>query len=672
MTKSTSNTPSLKYRPDIDGLRALAIISVIVFHSFPSVLPSGFVGVDIFFVISGYLITRIIYESQLNGVFSLQSFFIHRARRILPALILVVATSLLVGRFVLLSEEFKSLGKHVVAGATYTSNLLLITESGYFDFASDSKPLLHLWSLGVEEQFYVIWPVLMLLAWRKRLSTQNLTVTLLFISFVFNVMTIDLWPIATFYSPLSRVWELLIGAVLAVVKLKGRRIERTASNNLLGWSGFILLTWSLIETSAGIPMPGWWALFPTTGAACLIAAGPDSWVNQRILTNRVLVSVGLISYPLYLWHWPLLTFARIVEGQQPSEVIRLIVVILSGALAWTTYLLVEKPIRRLNGLPMAMTLVATLSFVGLLGYAVYTHSGFPKEGLLKSESAARFTNDNGWRDGGWNFQPQCPELIGREFHFYCIVHDLLRPPTALLVGDSNANQFYPGLSNLYARQQENLLNLGQAGCPPLFGVDVVMKEGDLHCKVVAEKALQYAIDQPAVKTVILSMLGVGYSIGRRSVQETSTNFVKLSKVGRPDLDSNLAVLESAMRDTFSRLTATRKKVIFVISAPMLDFEPSSCVDVRPWRITPTRLKEPCAISQAQVDVLSQPYRSMVFKVGKDYPSVEIIDVPKELCDGTYCWAIKEGHLIYRDTEHLSIYGSRYVADRLSAFILPKE
>lgn len=127
MTKSTSNTPSLKYRPDIDGLRALAIISVIVFHSFPSVLPSGFVGVDIFFVISGYLITRIIYESQLNGVFSLQSFFIHRARRILPALILVVATSLLVGRFVLLSEEFKSLGKHVVAGATYTSNLLLIT-----------------------------------------------------------------------------------------------------------------------------------------------------------------------------------------------------------------------------------------------------------------------------------------------------------------------------------------------------------------------------------------------------------------------------------------------------------------------------------------------------------------------------------------------------------------
>lgn len=662
--------PQLGYRADIDGLRAVAIISVLVFHAFPDVLPGGFVGVDIFFVISGYLITRIIHRAQLRGSFSLQIFYIHRVRRILPALIVVIAACLLAGKYVLLSEEFRSLGAHTFAGSVYLSNLLLITESGYFDVASSNKPLLHLWSLSVEEQFYLLWPLLIILAVKWGISVQRLILTLLITSFVFNVLSIDTWPTGTFYSPFARAWELLSGSGLAVLELNRSRCRDARNGNLLASVGLALITWSLIAGSKGMPMPGWWAVLPTAGAACLIAAGDEAWLNQRILKNRILVFVGLISYPLYLWHWPLLSFAQIVEGQQPDVLIRLTLIAIGGLLAWLTYWLIEKPIRHLSSWRMAASLIAALSMTGLLGAVVYLNAGFPKEGALKSASDARFEEEQKWNTGAWSTQNQCPESFDRNSYFYCVINDPQKPPTALLVGDSNANHFYPGLSSLYARHHENLLNLGKAACPPLFGIRVVMVRGDLHCTKPIEEALQYAMDQPSVKTVILSMLDVGYAIGRKSVIKTDENFFKLSQIGSPDADSHLTVMEHALRETFSRLTARNKQVILMLGIPMLDFDPARCVDMRPWRITSSQLKDPCAMPQQQVDALSEPYRSMVHRVAQDYPLVKLIDAAKELCDGTYCWAMKDGRMLYRDREHLSVYGSSYLTDKLSAQFLP--
>ena len=209
-----------KYRPDIDGLRALAIISVVLFHTFPSVIRGGFVGVDIFFVISGFLISTIIVENLGAGTFSFREFYIRRIRRIFPSLIIILITTYLIGWFFLLADEYKQLGKHIAGGATFVSNVVLWKNSGYFDSAAEMKPLLHLWSLAIEEQFYIIWPLLIWFSWKRNLNLLIVTVSLLAISFTLNLITIQHNAIIDFYAPHTRFWELLAGGVLAQKNIK--------------------------------------------------------------------------------------------------------------------------------------------------------------------------------------------------------------------------------------------------------------------------------------------------------------------------------------------------------------------------------------------------------------------------------------------------------------------
>ncbi|MCK9395013.1 MAG: acyltransferase [Methylobacter sp.] len=357
------------YRPDIDGLRALAILSVVIFHAFPKALPGGFVGVDIFFVISGFLISCIIFKSLLRGDFSFTEFYAHRIKRIFPALILVLAACYAFGWIALLPEEFKQLGKHMAAGAGFVQNIILWQESGYFDIASRLKPLLHLWSLSIEEQFYLIYPLLIWGAWRLRLNILIMVIcTLLLISFGLNISTIGKHAVETFFVPQTRFWELLAGSVLAYMQIfklprftewlkrymfhpmifqQPPPVERRNAilSNLLSFGGLLLILAAIFGLSKGKLFPGWWALAPVLGAFLLILAGPTGWVNLNILANRLMVFVGLISYPLYLWHWPLLSFARIMESGKTSAIMRISIIALSFLLAWLTYRLIEKPVR---------------------------------------------------------------------------------------------------------------------------------------------------------------------------------------------------------------------------------------------------------------------------------------------------------------------------------------
>ena len=347
------------YRPDIDGLRAVAILSVVAFHAFPANLRGGFVGVDIFFVISGFLISNIIFRSLQRGDFSFAEFYAHRIKRIFPALIVVLAASFAFGWFALLPDEFKQLGKHMAAGAGFVQNFVLWKEAGYFDTASELKPLMHLWSLAIEEQFYLIYPLLIWAAWRVRLNALALVVVLGALSFGLNVLEIRDAAVKTFFVPQTRYWELLAGSVLAYLQLfkhgqsapllsrspalsaHGRRVL----NNLLSACGLFLILLAVITIHKGRAFPGWWALAPVAGAFLLILAGPQAWVNRNFLANRLMVFVGVISYPLYLWHWPILSFARIMEAEMPSPEIRGGAVALSLLLAWLTYRLLERPIR---------------------------------------------------------------------------------------------------------------------------------------------------------------------------------------------------------------------------------------------------------------------------------------------------------------------------------------
>src|SRR5258707_3234889 len=294
-----------EYRPDIDGLRAIAVLAVVGFHAFPYWVRGGFVGVDIFFVISGYLISANIFGALEASRFSFAEFYARRIKRIFPALLLLLVVVSVVAWFTLLPNEYKQIGKHTAAGASFVPNFVFWKEAGYFDTASEIKPLLHLWSLGIEEQFYVFWPLLLWAGAKRRNGFLLITLMVALMSFAVNVVTVHTDTAAAFYSPLSRIWELMIGGLLCYFRPPRASLTRRSLN----WPaicGILLIGISVTSMNREMPLPGWLALLPTTGACLAIAAGPDAWLNRNLLSNPPMTWVGLISYPLYLWHWPLL------------------------------------------------------------------------------------------------------------------------------------------------------------------------------------------------------------------------------------------------------------------------------------------------------------------------------------------------------------------------------
>jgi peptidoglycan/LPS O-acetylase OafA/YrhL len=381
-----------KYRPDIDGLRAIAVLSVVAFHAFPAQIEGGFIGVDVFFVISGFLISTIIFESLEKGSFSFIEFYSRRIRRIFPALLLVLIACLIFGWFSLLPEELNQLGRHVTAGAVFVSNLILWSETGYFDNSAETKPLLHLWSLGIEEQFYIFWPFLLWAAWKNKINFFLITFLLLIASFSLSIWLIHTNPVETFYSPLTRFWELLCGALLALYTIRkantsssnqfffslkklttdhSQKYSNFLSPSMISFIGFGLLTAGFYLIDKNMKFPGYWALFPVLGSILIILSGPKAWLNRKVLSNKFLVWLGLISFPLYLWHWPLLSFGRIIYFDEPPLKYRYLAIFLSVFLAWLTMKFVERPLRfstpksSLRVFSLS-SLLLTLAFMGVI------------------------------------------------------------------------------------------------------------------------------------------------------------------------------------------------------------------------------------------------------------------------------------------------------------------
>lgn len=388
-----------KYRPDIDGLRAIAVLGVVAFHASPNWIKGGFIGVDIFFVLSGYLISTIIFENLDKGTFSFSEFYARRIKRIFPALLLVLVACFIFGWLELLADEFKQLGKHIAAGAGFISNIVLWSEAGYFDNSADTKPLLHLWSLGIEEQFYIIWPLLLWFSWRRKFNLVIVTIVATVVSFLLNIKGVKHDAVATFYAPQTRFWELLSGSLLAYLTLYNKHALTNTKvrvnaffecifaeekqdadiktlNNILSFSGLCLLLYGFWHINKELNFPGTLALIPVVGTLLLIMGGANTWVNRTILSNKVVVWFGLISFPLYLWHWPLLSFARIIEAGEPSHKIRIAAIVLSVVLSWLTYKFVERPIRfgeQSNA--KVTTLVVLMIIVGYIGYNAYKRDG---------------------------------------------------------------------------------------------------------------------------------------------------------------------------------------------------------------------------------------------------------------------------------------------------------
>ncbi|NBU19515.1 MAG: acyltransferase, partial [Betaproteobacteria bacterium] len=423
------------YRPDIDGLRAIAVLSVVIFHAFPEYLGGGFIGVDVFFVISGFLITSLILREQKEDRFSLRHFYARRIRRIFPALSLVLGFGLVAGWICLNFMEYKQLTKHTGSSAIFITNFMLLREAGYFDNAADTKPMLHLWSLAIEEQFYLAWPLALMFFKRLPRWLFPVLFVLLLSSLTYSLSLVFKGNLELdFYSPLSRSWELLLGASLAF-GTRRQATMATSTRNMTGWVGLVLVFMSACFLDKSMPFPGYWALPPTVGAALILFAGMQSNVNRVLLASRPLVAIGLISYPLYLWHWPLLSFARILESQTPGLGLRLFLVLSSFVLAWFTYRFVEKPIRFSNRYPRAVLWLSLwMVAVLLMSHAVNRLDGlkFRHHGMLNADPTTLIV---GAERG--TLQPTCT-LAPEDVHLFkwCFNDGKTSPPNHALIGDS--------------------------------------------------------------------------------------------------------------------------------------------------------------------------------------------------------------------------------------------
>ena len=470
-TDMSDSLTRLHYRADIDGLRAVAVIGVVGYHAFPSWIKSGFIGVDVFFVISGFLISKIIFEKLAADCFSFTEFFTHRIRRIFPALIIVLFANLVVGWYILLADEYKLLGRHIAGSASFIQNLILLSEKSYFSSGAETRPLLHLWTLAVEEQFYIIWPLFLWVAWRFKLSFPAI-ITLTLTSFILNLTTIKGDAETAFYSLHTRFWELSVGSVLAyLVLFHKNKLSKLmpVSGNILSFCGATLLAIGIFSITKESLFPGWWALLPTIGTALIILANSRAWLNRVILSNRILVWFGLISYPLYLWHWSLLSFANINESGSPSRVIRLAIVLISILLAWLTYRVVEQPIRfGNNNIKKTMGLILSMMFVFFVGFSCDRQNGFEGTGFRNVEKT-NFSNFFENSKPNWkysrkirqyeNYRDDCNFGLTRieysdesyfkqiaEISKSCYERNFGKK-TLFIWGDSHAQLLYSGLNN---------------------------------------------------------------------------------------------------------------------------------------------------------------------------------------------------------------------------------
>ena len=622
-----------KYIPSIDGMRAIAVLSVILFHAFPEAIPGGFIGVDIFFVISGYLITNIIMQASA-GVFSFKDFYARRIRRIFPALIIVLLSVYALGWFVMLADEFKQLGKHIATGAGFVANWAYWLESGYFDELHELKPLLNLWSLGVEEQFYIFWPCIILLLVKLKVNLRGTLLFLISLSFLLNVFCIKDHQSAIFYLPFSRFWELGLGGILAVEKDAISKLK--ISSTLTLFSGALAIFGSLFLLSSKSLFPGWAALFPVVGAALILMSIQTGSTGSNLLSNRILVYLGLISYPLYLWHWPVLSFARLMKGVPLSLFESIFLLLTSIVLAFLTYFLLEKRVRH-QGTKTVFVLCLLLAAIGFQGWSTYDRGGLEfrlrKTIDIPMEQKRDFVK---WEDKGMLPTGNCdPGFIYPEAHV-CAQSNLEKEADIAIVGDSHAFSAYWGIAKAYSHNHVIRL-LGQGGCAPFLNAGQFGSYSS--CQENINSHLKWLSKNPDIKIVFIVHRYPGFLS-----EDGLTNYM------------------ATVKQTFNLLLSGNKQVIYVYPIPELSFEPRLCVGELPLgRKNPV---DSCSYPLSRELARQSSFRESIAEVLKKYPRIDTFDPTKILCSQGTCSAVINHHVIYTDTNHLSESGSYIQGDEI--------
>jgi peptidoglycan/LPS O-acetylase OafA/YrhL len=630
------------YRPDIDGLRALAVSLVLVYHAFPHALSGGFTGVDIFFVISGFLISSNILHHIGHGDFSLFDFYRRRVRRIFPALILVLVTCTAIGWFVLFADENQQLGRHVAGGAGFVSNLLLWSEAGYFDNSAITKPLLHLWSLGVEEQFYILWPILLWLSFRARVPVTAVIVCVGFASFWYNLRLTQIDVVAAFYSPLPRFWELMLGAFLATA-MKSKSLNRFLSApqqspiaEVSSALGLALIVFGATFIEAGPGFPGWRALFPCVGAALIIGAGPLALTNKYLLSLRPPVWLGLISYPVYLWHWPLFSMYRIIEGVEPNALTSVLFIVASLFLGWLTYRLVETPIRSsLNyNATFGMLLVGMVA-VGSFGLYIYRNDGVPSRAImLQAQQKKALIEGPLWT---YTSNDTClkryPFEEAKTYTVWFCAASKDAPPNILLLGNSYANHLYPGIAQAPGLSHNSVLSIGT--CEP-----------DERLMPNPEPAADpcFGARQLHQQTLINNII-------RQSGTLRAVIFDSLRGAPREPY-------VSALRRRIDIIESQGIQVILFVPHLTLDYDIRGCL-ARPFKSA----ARDCEISAERRAAIKQEFSKLTDQIIASNPKVLIFDQNDAFCDAQKCSLMRDGLPLFRDeAHHYSQLGSRLVGE----------
>ena len=635
------------YRPEIDGLRAVAVLAVVANHA--GLLAGGFVGVDLFFVISGYLITGILQGELAAGTFSILTFYQRRIRRIFPALLAVLAACLAFGWFALLPDEYAQLGKHVGGASLFISNFVLWKEAGYFDNASATKPLLHLWSLGVEEQFYLLWPLLLAAAWALGRYVLGAVALLFAASLGADLLLTAPHPEMSFFLPLCRFWELMAGGLLAWAESHRLGVKR--GQHALAALGLLLIAAACLLFGSADPFPGWRAMLPVAGAVAIIAAGERAASNRLLLAARPMVWVGLISYPLYLWHWPLLSFARILASAQSSPAVRAGAVIAAFALAWLTYRYIERPIRtRPLTRRRLWLLLGGLLTLGALGGGVMLARGLPHRPGIDQDVLTDLTGNAAFRK---TLTP-CPASYHGADLSWCY---LSRPgaPQLALFGDSHADHLFPGI--VVQDTQRRWLLIGHSSCPPLVDIAEHQTTKEDHCVDKNHRALAAILQTPSIHTVVLATLSTYYVGGSVSPQAAQDKPQVMESV-RPEERglSRDALFYRGMDRTIGAIEASHRQAVLFADVPEMDFWPQACI-ARPLT---GEARAVCGVGEQRREASMAAYRAVIARLQKAHPALLVYDPSPSLCDGTYCYAGKGGRLYYRDTHHLNALGSALV------------
>lgn len=651
------------YRPDIDGMRALAILSVLIFHAYPSSLPGGFVGVDIFFVISGYLISSIIFRGLTLGTFSFFDFYARRVRRIFPAVTVVLLGSFVLGYFLLTPYALEELIEESPYAAFFLENWrLYVTTGGYWETATELKPFMHFWSLGVEEQYYIFYPLICFLLWKvsaKRFLTS--LVLMLLVSLGLCLYDTANEPVRAFYSLHTRFWELLIGGVLAYIELKWPEYKKNCVtiggnefiNNALSILGLSLIVFAICVFEEGKDFPGWRALFPTVGSVLIIAAGTKASLNKYVFANKTAVFIGLISYPLYLWHWIFICIAKNnLAGDLPDGILMIGFIVASFLMAYLTYALVERPMRsRKATWQLILILVLVLALISL-GTKTLIRKSQTLQNMLYSglpievQETLRDLPRSEERD------VECENLFGQG---HSICRSTVKNPRILLFGDSHNHIMWKALY-----RQENLPGFYIVGSGGSVIFDrATLIGGDGKPQIERMERVSQVWDtlrrNKEIDTVVLR----GFWVGNLRSQLISEKHLNLS---------GEELLKQLWRDTFEELYSLNKHVILVLDNIELSFNPlTKCSPIQRINLS-TNTEEKCSVRIEDIDQDQIKIREYLIQEAARWKNVKVFDSWEALCKNGFCNMNINGKPMYRDENHLSVYGNALVWQKLQHYL----